>query len=81
MTEHNLKTWPEYWQAVRDGTKTFEIRQNDRGFKAGDRLILQEWEPGREAYTGRYLAVEVTYITTFQQKTGFVVLGIRKTSP
>ncbi len=41
---HHLKTLPEYFQAVIAGTKPFEIRNNDRGFKPGDRVILEEFE-------------------------------------
>lgn len=47
MTEHILKTLAPYFDAVADGSKTFELRKNDRGFKVGDTLILQRWvEPG-----------------------------------
>ncbi|MDF2680174.1 MAG: hypothetical protein K0R47_1364 [Brevibacillus sp.] len=37
---HELKTWPEYFNAVMDGTKKAEIRKNDRGFKVRDALLL-----------------------------------------
>ena len=77
MVTHSLKTLPEYYQAVRSGKKTFEIRENDRGFAVGDSLMLREWDPSRAAYTGRRLTVTVTYLTDFEQKPGFVVLGIR----
>lgn len=40
---HHLKTKPEYFQAVINGKKPFEIRYNDRGFKQGDRVILEEY--------------------------------------
>ena len=45
---HHLKIKPEYFQAVIDGKKPFEIRYNDRNFKQGDRVILEE-------YTGKEL--------------------------
>lgn len=28
-----------------DGSKTFEVRKNDRGFQPGDIVDLQEWDP------------------------------------
>ena len=73
---HILKTWPEYYEAVLDGRKTFEIRKNDRGFCLDDELLLQEWDPKTGKYTRRELAMLITYITDFAQKPGFVVLGI-----
>ncbi len=49
---HRLKILPEFYQAVIDGRKPFEIRNNDRNFKSGDDIILNEWENGK--YTGRF---------------------------
>jgi len=60
---HALKTWTEFFDAVADGSKTFEIRKNDRGFQVGDTLILRDWDRNKGQYTGRKLKVEVTYIT------------------
>jgi len=48
---HELKCWPVYFEAIREGTKTFEIRKDDRNYRHGDTLILREWNPLTEAYT------------------------------
>lgn len=74
---HELKTWPEYFQAVIDGVKTFEIRLNDRGFKVGDTLWLQEFEVDKNHYTGRHLKATVTYMTNFGQVLDQVVMSIK----
>lgn len=42
---HNLKIQPQYFCHVADGSKTFEIRENDRGFQPGDTVNLREWSP------------------------------------
>jgi hypothetical protein len=42
---HRLKTWPEYFRAIRNREKTFEVRLNDRDFKVDDVLVLQEFDP------------------------------------
>ena len=48
---HYLKTWPEFFQAVKKGKKKFEMRYNDRDYKVNDILCLQEYNPDIEAYT------------------------------
>ena len=50
---HDLKTVQPYFDAVVDGSKTFELRQDDResGFRVGDTLRLREWEPKRRRLT------------------------------
>jgi hypothetical protein len=57
---HTLKCWPEYFDAIRSGSKTFEIRVNDRGFRVADVLVLREWTPTTQEYSGRQLRVRVT---------------------
>lgn len=42
---HELKIWPKYYRRVANGTKTFEVRNNDRGFQFGDTVCLKEWDP------------------------------------
>ena len=59
---HRLKTWPEFFQPVVDGVKTFEVRNDDRGFNVGDQLLLAEWDPVKKEYSGRACTVDVTYI-------------------
>lgn len=73
---HELKVWPEMWAALESELKTFEVRDNDRGFAVGDLLHLREWDPARYvisegntrgyrndwAYTGRELWRRVVYI-------------------
>lgn len=44
---HYLKTWPHEHDAVADGSKTFEVRdERQRSFGVGDTLVLQRWDPG-----------------------------------
>ena len=46
LLEHDLKIWPQYYACVADGSKTFEVRDNDdRNFQKGDTVILREWDP------------------------------------
>ena len=59
--DHDVKCWPEYFEAVRDGRKPFDLRFNDRDYRVGDRLRLREWSPEGD-YTGRELSESITYI-------------------
>ncbi|MDD5291016.1 MAG: DUF3850 domain-containing protein [Patescibacteria group bacterium] len=56
------KIWPEYFQAILDGRKNFELRLADFNIGEGDILVLQEWDPKKKEYTGRSLEKEVKYI-------------------
>lgn len=58
---HYLKTDSQYFQAVRDGKKTFELRRNDRGFKIGDILVLMEIDHSGN-YMKRAITTKITYI-------------------
>lgn len=60
-TIHELKTWPQFYEDVASGKKTFEVRNNDRQFKVGDVLRLIEYNPDSSVYgvSSDYL---VTYI-------------------
>ena len=80
VTTHELKVWPQFFGAVANLKKPFEIRKNDRDFKVGDMLRLREWSPETEEYTGEYVVAEITYMTDWEQKPGYVVLGIDVTS-
>ncbi|HEL6781611.1 TPA: DUF3850 domain-containing protein [Listeria monocytogenes] len=75
MKTHELKILSEYFWDIVVEQKTFEIRKNDRDFQVGDRLILKEFKRGK--LTRRWIAVEVTYITNYEQKEGYVVMGIK----
>ena len=73
---HTLKCWPEFFAAVVEGRKRFEIRKNDRDFRVGDCLVLQEWNPATEQYTREMCSLRVTYLTSAFMGEGFVALSV-----
>ena len=64
MTIHELKIWPQYYHAVAGGSKTFEVRKNDRGYQKGDRVTLRCFDPVEERYNYslQMLEFEVGYV-------------------
>lgn len=95
MKIHELKLDTFYFDDVKSGLKTFEIRKNDRDFKVGDVLSLSRFEDGKYLKTksGFYsnkenslkvvplneadtILMVVNYITDYEQKDGYVVMGI-----
>jgi hypothetical protein len=62
---HELKCWPQFFQAIKSGHKRHDLRRaDDREFRVGDRLLLREYDPETRTYSGSTLVVEVTYITS-----------------
>ena len=55
---HGLKILPKYYEKVISGEKRFELRKDDRGFKVGDLIRLQEYD---KDYTGKDCLVEIIY--------------------
>ncbi|GMR66504.1 DUF3850 domain-containing protein [Bacillus basilensis] len=74
---HNLKINPVFFEPVLKRIKTFEIRKNDRDFHVGDTINLNEWDNERKEYTGRSIAIEILYITDYEQKEGYVVFSFK----
>ena len=60
---HELKIWPEFYNAVDRGEKTFEVRKGeDRQYASGDLVALREWDPKTKKYTGSFTTKVVTYV-------------------
>ena len=60
--KHKKKVWPEYFQEIIDGNKTYELRLADWECNVGDTLVLREWDPKTGKYTGREIEKKVTYV-------------------
>ena len=77
LNVHKLKIKPYYFEQTIKGNKNFEIRFNDRNFKKGDLLILEEFD--KRGYTGRYVNAEITSViddVDFMRE-HYVALGIK----
>ena len=81
------KVQQEYFEAILEGRKTFELRLADFKCKPGDTLVLKEQKQGTREFTGREKEFDITYIASTKEaekfstkedndKYGFVVLAI-----
>jgi hypothetical protein len=87
--QHKVKSWPHLFEATLAGDKTHDLRRlGDREYRAGDTLLLQEFDPVKKCYTGRELTVRITYITSAENPCAlseggldreYCILSIRKT--
>lgn len=76
---HALKTWPEYFKLIQAGTKTFELREADRPFEIGDKIILQEYDINSKTYTGQEIERIITHILfgpAFGLKKGHCIISL-----
>lgn len=80
---HTVKCNYDYFKALKDGTKTFEVRKKDRLYEVGDYLAVNEFIPDENFdpyssdtglrrsdggyYTGDCLLYKITYIMNDQQ--------------
>ena len=86
---HFLKVWPQFFEPIARGQMPFDVRKNDRDFRAGDKVVMYEWIPenakGREAegYTGREVRGNILHVMRATDVDGlgpeYVVLGIEWT--
>lgn len=82
--QHELKVWPGCFAAVLAGTKPFDVRFNDRNFQVGDALLLREYEPEGEQYSGRTTTRWISYLLqggSFGIEAGWCVLGFSEHPP
>lgn len=82
---HELKILGSFVRPILNGSKTFEIRENDRGFQKDDRVqfkvVDDDWKR-RNSSIAREIERKVYVITYvingWGLKNGFVVFGIRE---
>lgn len=93
MVEHQIKCWPVYFDAIRRGEKTFDVRRDDRGYQKGDVLKLCRTRE-TDKHTIEYhdigaepayvLRKRISYILTGGQlgiEPGYVVLALEDVAP
>ena len=59
---HKLKLVQPFFSEVQKGTKTFELRRNDRDFQIEDEICLQEYDMVHHVFSGDEIKGEITYV-------------------
>ena len=72
---HIIKILEDFADAVVSGEKTFEIRENDRGYQKGDYVVFKTI-PGHPIEQKTY---KITYVINgWGLKNGYVAFGIKE---
>lgn len=73
---HDVKLGTTFFDDVKTGRKTFELRKNDRGYKEGDTIVLHEYKDGTT--TGRTITKKIVYILEdfTGLEDGYCILGL-----
>ena len=85
MTIHELKIQLDYYNAIVNGRKTFELRKDDRGFRVGDLIQFRILGKNLFGLNNSFLATDlyvITYILKDVPEYGldkdYCILGIKK---
>jgi len=80
MKIHELKLQLPFSDDVLSGRKNFEIRQNDRGYQCGDRVVFRTYDGMIRCHHSVDDEVfEITYVMSgWGLKEDYVVFGIKR---
>lgn len=73
---HDVKLGTTFFDDVKTGRKTFELRKNDRGYKEGDIIVMHEYKDGTT--TGRTIEKKIVYMLEdfTGLEDGYCILGL-----
>ena len=80
---HRIKLLETFADAVLDGRKNFEVRENDRGYQRGDQVsfIVVDKHGNRVKHSLEIELFVITYVLSgWGIKDGYVVFGISRIS-
>ena len=85
MKRIEKKTWPDLFNKILSGEKTFDARIADFKISKGDTLILKEYDPIKKSYTGRKIEKKLIFVLNSKDqkfwtkkdinKYGLVIMG------
>lgn len=80
MSHHDLKIWSVYFDKVKQGKKKAEVRKADRDYQLGDTVLLKEFLPNLNKFTGETQLVRIIDISDLSGVgiPGFVLFSFDK---
>ncbi len=78
---HELDSYPEQFEAILQGLKTFMCGFNNQSFRVGDKLKINEFNPETILYTGRFVEVRIIYLQEGGENDipeDYVIMSIKK---
>jgi len=79
---HTIKLREDYIEPVLSGEKTFEVRENDRGYQKGDYVYFKAVSRQSVPFTDKILeqaTFQITYVHSgLGLKENYVVFGIKE---
>ncbi|HHX19609.1 MAG TPA: DUF3850 domain-containing protein [Clostridiaceae bacterium] len=78
MSIHAIKLQQPFFDAVLDGSKTFEVRLNDRDYREGDVVILIEVDhDGKQVTPTRIVKADIGFVLEgYGLKKGYVAFSL-----
>jgi hypothetical protein len=62
MKTHYVKCELVYFNEIKNGSKTFEVRKNDRGYETGDKIVLLCYNMELSCLTGAELSFKIGFV-------------------
>ena len=81
MVTHCVKCKSHFYDAIKDGSKTFEVRRNDRCYQKGDFIELSRTVVTGFIENDEKLTRQITYVLPggdYGIDPGYVVLGLSR---
>jgi ParB family chromosome partitioning protein len=78
---HELDSYPEQFEAIVKGLKTFMCGFNNQSFRVGDKLKINEFDPEKILYTGQFVEVRIIYLQEGGENDipqDYVIMSIKK---
>lgn len=78
---HELDSYPEQFEAIVQGLKTFMCGFDNQSFRVGDKLKINEFNPETILYTGRFTEMKVIYIQEGGKNDipeNYIIMSIKK---